>query len=182
LHPQTVRKALHLLTKHRFLLAETRKGKTTVYRLAPVSAWRPTKYIEGSLFTVEASAPDSQESPTKPVGRHPSEKDIGEGSPSEETPTKATQPRITHHLPSSEQEAIGQAEALGIPADFARQEFNRMEAVGWLDGCRRPVVSWPHYLKLRAESHGFRRAVMKRSTAPPRDFKETDYHQRVEDF
>src|ERR1035437_1745527 len=52
-------------------------------------------------------------------------------------------------LPRNEVDAVEAAKLAAIPEEFARAEFNRMEAVNWLDGCQRPVRSWPHYLKKR---------------------------------
>jgi hypothetical protein len=93
-------------------------------------------------------------------------------------------------LPASEDEAIQAAQILEIPAEFARQEFNRMVSVGWLDGCKRPVRSWPHYLKqrwlaARTEPAGRRAAVRtsgKRGPSPPRQFSPGDYQQTTTSF
>ncbi len=56
---------------------------------------------------------------------------------------------IERGLPRSEEEAVAAAALSGVPENFARIEFDRMQAVGWLDGTHRPVRSWSHYIKMR---------------------------------
>jgi hypothetical protein len=120
----------------------------------------------------------------------PSETDKAKGYPVEGNPNKKNYTHSAVRLPISEPEAIIEAESLGIPAEFARREFNRMISVGWLDGCKRPVLSWPHYLKQRwsneqRERLGRRvggRASAKRSAAPPRQFPADGYKQPLENF
>lgn len=51
------------------------------------------------------------------------------------------------NIPATEAEAVEAARLAGIPEEFARAAFNRMEAVAWVDGAQRAVRSWSHYLK-----------------------------------
>src|SRR5436190_18407312 len=87
LHPQTVRKALQLLVRHRFLLCQQRKGRTTHYRLAPASEWRPRFFIDDPA-EINPAASNSQSSATNPIQGHPSEKHVVEGNPSEGIPSQ----------------------------------------------------------------------------------------------
>ena len=65
--------------------------------------------------------------------------------------------------------------------------INRMVGVGWIDGCQRPVKSWPHYVKQRwskeqserTERRAPGRAPAKRPMQPPRKFNPADYDQPV---
>jgi len=41
IHPQTARDALRYLTEQGFLTREKRPGRTTIYRLTPLSSWPP---------------------------------------------------------------------------------------------------------------------------------------------
>lgn len=61
-------------------------------------------------------------------------------------------------LPRDEDEAVQVARLLAIPDDFARTEFNRLDAVGFIDGCQRPVRKWASYLKQRWASEQSARA------------------------
>lgn len=187
LHPQTVRKSLELLTAHGMLQAEIRPGKTTLYRLNPTSMWRPTTRIDVNVSDINTTPSISQGGPINGIQGQSCETDTGEGIPREGSPGKKLQTHIEHHLPSSEDEAVKETHALGIPADFARQEFNRMVAVGWLDGCQRPVRSWQHYIKQRwsreqrerVEPRASGGKSPKRPPAPPRHFSSSDYNQPV---
>ena len=95
----------------------------------------------------------------------------------------------TRGLPRNEAEAVEAARVAGIPEDFGRTEFNRMEAVNWLDGCQRPVRSWPHYIKQRWSKEQSERAERKAqatarpgrhgSFVPPRKFDSANYKQSV---
>ena len=95
-------------------------------------------------------------------------------------------------LPCNESEAVEAAKIAGVPEEFARNEFNRMEAVNWLDGCQRPVHSWPHYIKQRwskeqsERAEGRTRSVVRSGRAgavvPPRKFDPANYQQPMEKF
>lgn len=52
-------------------------------------------------------------------------------------------------IPFDEDEAITSASQFGVPADFALRVFRQMRSVGWLDGCRRPINSWPDHIQQR---------------------------------
>ena len=190
LHPQTVRKALRLLTAHRLLLNEPRHGTTTIYRLTPASAWRPPTRIDGNPSETDTPVSVSQGSPVMRIQGQPSETNADEGNPLGGNPGKELQTNLVHHVPSSEVEAVKEACALGVPADFARQEFNRMVSVAWLDGCKRWVKSWPHYIKQRwsreqserGDNRTTGRTSAKRAPQPPRQFHAGDYHQSVKNF
>ncbi len=90
-------------------------------------------------------------------------------------------------IPHSLEDAVKVARQLGIEEEFTSKEFNRMVSVGWLDGCRRAVISWSHYLKQRwskeQSERGERRATgprsAKRPPSPPRRFSSSDYDQPV---
>lgn len=195
LHPQTVRNALQLLVKHRLLLCEKRRGRTTHYRLAPPSEWRPRFFIDDTAET-NPSPSDSQSSPTNLIHGHPSEKDVVEGNPSEGIPSKVdpqntnqTHRAITVNLPGSVEEAIAIARKLGIDESFAKQEFHSKKAVGWKDGYSNPIVSWPDHLlarwpqeqRKRRERRSTRRPASNRPT-PSRGFTEANYKQSIQDF
>jgi hypothetical protein len=100
--------------------------------------------------------------------------------------------RTRSGLPRSESEAVEAAKVAGVPEDFAHNEFNRMEAVNWVDGCQRQVRSWPHYIKQRWSREQSERAERQtRATArparngsyiPPRKFAAASYQQPVEKF
>ena len=63
-----------------------------------------------------------------------------------------------------------------------------MESVGWLDGCRRPVVSWRHYLRQRWLSEQSQREQPRamprgrrdtRPPVPPRHSSPADFQQDI---
>lgn len=61
-------------------------------------------------------------------------------------------PRVTpkdSHMPSTEAEAVDQADMEGVPAKFAKKVFNDLEATVWQDGANRPITSWRRYIKNR---------------------------------
>ena len=90
------------------------------------------------------------------------------------------------NIPATEAEALEAARVAGIPEDFAKQEFNRMEAVAWVDGAQRAVRSWSHYLKARwsreqserAERPG--RATRHAGQAPKRTPAQARYEMQKE--
>lgn len=192
LHPQTVRKALQRLVRHRLLLCQQRKGRTTHYRLAPLSEWRPPFFIDqGSETNPRVS--DSQPSATNQMEDHPSEKNVAEGNPFEVNPPKGN-PKQTHGdvhtgIPASLQEAVAIALQLGIDESFAKQEFHNKKAVGWKDGYGNPIVSWTDHLQARWPYEQRKRA--ERCTArrpsgnrpgPSRQFNSADYKQSLKEF
>jgi DNA-binding transcriptional ArsR family regulator len=188
LHPQTVRQALRVLVQHRLITREPRPGTTPLYRLTPAAQWQPPTNINGNPSESDAPPPVSESTPTKQIKGHPSEKDAVEGNPVEGDPKKKkTHTPCTPGIPCNEIEAVEQAKFVGVPADFASQEFNRMVSIGWLDGCKRQVRSWPHYIKQRwskeqnerTERRATSRGPAKRPPAPPRRFSSGDYNQPV---
>jgi cell division protein FtsB len=150
LHPQTVRKALRTLTEHRLLEREVRHGETTVYRVTPLLTWQPPNRIDEKPAETDTPVSVSESTPAKPIPGHPCETNAVKGAPLEGNPEKERiHTQRADNLPSSENEAVKTAKLESIPEDFARAEYNRMEAVGWIDGCQRPIRSWTHYLKKR---------------------------------
>lgn len=53
------------------------------------------------------------------------------------------------HLPTTEAEAVDQADMEGVPAKFAKKVFNDLEATVWQDGANRPITNWRRYIKNR---------------------------------
>ena len=103
-----------------------------------------------------------------------------------DTYTHTTLEPVCLCLPATEAEAVEAGKQLGIPEDFARNEFNRRAAVGWVNGAGNPIKSWPHYLKQRwsdeqrqraqhAARPGGGRAAFSRPSAPLRQFTPADY-------
>jgi hypothetical protein len=192
LHPQTVRHALRVLVSHRLLRRVDRPGQTAVYTITPASAWQPPERISDP-YEKDTPPSDSQATPTQRIQGHPYETDGAEGNPIEGNPLKAiTHTPRTTGIPRNESEAIEAATGAGVPEDFARTEFNRMEAVNWVDGCQRQVRSWPHYIKQRWSKEQSERAERQTRAAarpgrnsgfvPPRQFDPTNYQQPVEKF
>jgi len=150
LHPQTVRRALRTLTEHRLLEREVRHGETTVYRVTPLLTWQPPNRIDEKPAETDTPVSVSESTPAKPIPGHPCETNAVKGTPLEGNPEKERiHTQRADNLPSSENEAVEAAKQESIPEDFARAEYNRMVAVGWIDGCQRPIRSWAHYLKKR---------------------------------
>ncbi len=191
-HPQTARRAVQLLTKHGLITREPRPGTTPIYRLTPASQWHPPTHISGNPSTSDTPPKPRQATPAKPMQGHPSESDGVEGNPLGGNPlggnpetTNTT--RAARGVPRSESEALEVAKLLGIPEDFARTEFDRMEGVGWLDGCQRRVQSWSHYLKQRWSKEQSERTERRatgrapgrpqRPADPPRQFANANYNQ-----
>jgi DNA-binding transcriptional ArsR family regulator len=91
LHPQTVRKALRLLTTHRLVSRELRCGQTTIYRLTPASAWRPPTRIDSNQPETDTPPSILQGSPANKIEGTPYETDTAKGNPSEDNPVKEIQ-------------------------------------------------------------------------------------------
>lgn len=93
-------------------------------------------------------------------------------------------------IPQTLEEAIHAAKQLGIPEDFARQEYHAKKAVGWKDGYKNPIVSWPDHLQVRwlieqrkrVERQARVRARGKRPPSPQRQFNAGDYNQSLKEF
>ena len=150
LHPQTVRQALRVLVRQQFITRQLRPGRTPIYRLTPASQWQPPTEITDNPSESDTPPSVSDATTTKRIQDYPYERNGDEGNPIEGNPTKEK----THiprqgGLPRSEAEAVEQAKLAGVPPEFAISEFNRMEGVGWIDGCQRQVRSWRHYLAQR---------------------------------
>jgi hypothetical protein len=88
LHPQTVRKALRLLTRHHLVSREFRCGQTTVYRLTPASAWQPPTHIDGDPGETDTKASVSAGGLPKGIQVKPSETEVAKGNPIEGYPKK----------------------------------------------------------------------------------------------
>ena len=152
LHQKTVREALHALVGYRLITRETRPGSTPFYRLTPASQWQPKQTPPHPSQTDTPGSFWEGGAPKRSQG-YPSQKEPGEGNPIEGNPMKVcTHKDRSNGIPITEEEAIGQGNRAGVPTAFSIQEFNRMEAVGWVDGCHRPIKSWAHYLKQRWNS------------------------------
>lgn len=188
IHPKTVRDALRVLVVHRLITREPRPGKTPLYRLTPAAQWHPPTRITGHPPQSDTPVSNWEPTPPKRIQGYPSHLNGAEGNPIEGHPRKEalhTQP--ARGLPKSESEALEAAKLAGIPGDFAREQFNRMEAVNWLDGCQRPVRSWPHYLRQRWSKEQSERAERTaRAAARPgrngfvpqrNDFQNSNYDQ-----
>jgi len=52
-------------------------------------------------------------------------------------------------IPRSPEEAAKWAAVVGVPAQFARDIWEQMEAVGWIDGMKRPIQSFARYVARR---------------------------------
>jgi hypothetical protein len=195
LHPQTVRRALGVLVKHRLIRREGRPGQTAVYRLTQASEWQPPTHIIGHPYEKDTPPSVSQDTPPKRMQGYPSEKDGAEGNPVEgDPPKKQTQATsaLSLGLPRNEDEAIEQARLVGVPPEFARVEFCRLESVGWVNGAGNPVRKWVPHLRKRWADDQSQRAERKAHAAarpgrasgyvPPRKFDSTNYQQPVEEF
>jgi hypothetical protein len=183
LHPQTVRQALHFLVKQGLLIRQERPGRTTLYRITPLSAWCPPSSIADNPCTTNPHPSHVEGRTLESIQGQSSETDKDEVTPSEGDQNKDLVKHAEHQLPTSEIEALKAAMTIGVPAEFARSEYDRMEAIGWLDGCRRPIKSWLHYLKQRWSKEQRDRGVPSRkhpkSQSPPRHFRSSDYQQSI---
>ncbi len=193
LHPQTVRRALGVLVKHRLIRREDRPGKTAVYRLTPASEWQPPTHITDHPYEKDTPPSVSQDTPPKRIQGYPSEKDGAEGNPSEGNPTKEeTRTPRTPGIPCNEVEAVEQANLAGVPPEFARVEFCRLDSVGWVNGAGNPVRKWVSHLRKRWADDQSQRTERKAQAAarpgrhgtfvPPRKFDSANYQQPVEKF
>jgi hypothetical protein len=96
----------------------------------------------------------------------------------------------TQKLPFDEQEAVNQAVIAGVPTEFARTEYLRLESTGWLNGAGNAVRNWPAHIRKRwsddqnqrAERRNSGRTTSKRPPGPPRHFNQSDYNQPSKDF
>lgn len=168
LDPKTVRKALRTLVCHKLINKKERPSNTTEYTLTPAAHWQPPLHISGQPSQTANPPVKWEGNPPKPQEGIPSQTTPDEGNPIEGNPTKEDYTQRPAALPRSEQEAIAQADFVGVPADFARIEFNRMEGVGWIDGCQRQVRSWRHYLAQRwSKEQSERTERPSRRPAPP---------------
>jgi len=112
-----------------------------------------------------ASGPTSQEiSDQQPQTSSAPIEEENQGRESDKGGTHTTASRAPL-IPSSEEEAVKSAALDGVPADFARAAFNRLEGVGWKDGCGRAVRNWRAYLKARWAREQAERA--ERAARPP---------------
>lgn len=195
LHPQTVRRALRVLVQHRLITREPRSGTTPIYRLTPASQWQPPLNINGTPSASDTPTSDSESTPAKRIQSHPSETDGVKGNPSEGNPVKEN-----IHIPSTstlgvscnEAEAVEQAKLVGVPLEFARTEFLRLESVGWVNGAGNPVRKWVSHIRKRWADDQRQRAERKTYTAarpgrhggfvPTRTFGSSNYEQPVENF
>ena len=193
LHPKTVRRTLRVLVKHRLICREDRPGQTAVYRLTPASEWQPPTRITDAPCQTDTPPSDGEDTPAKQIQSHPCQTDGAEGNPLEGNPKKEeTHTPRARAIPANESEAVEAAKIAGVPEDFARTEFNRMEAVNWVDGCQRQVRSWLHYIKQRWSKEQSERAERQTRAAtrpgrnggyvPPRKFDSANYQQPVEKF
>jgi DNA-binding transcriptional ArsR family regulator len=193
LHPQTVRRALHVLVQHRLITRESRPGTTPIYRLTPASQWQPSLNINGNPSESNPPASVLESTPPKRIEGNPTEKDRDEGNPSEGDPVKERiQIPCIPDIPCNEKEAVKQAELVGVPPEFARTEFLRLESTDWVNGAGNPVRKWLPHLRKRWADDQSQRAERKIRAAvrpgrhggfvPPRTFESVNYQQSVEDF
>jgi hypothetical protein len=66
-------------------------------------------------------------------------------------------------MPSTESEAVMQADMENVPAKFAKEVFNHLEATEWADGAGRPITNWRRYIKNRWEKRSNQAPPPKRS-------------------
>lgn len=84
----------------------------------------------------------------------PSSASISQGNPISEAEAEAevhkggATPKDSR-MPSTEIQAVHQADMVGVPQKFAKQVFNDMEATVWQDGAGRPITNWSIYIKAR---------------------------------
>ncbi len=134
----------------------------------------PDRQLSSGLERQEISVPNSKENQ--------------QGRESDEI--KHTHRNASRCLPVSLDEAVAVARQLGIEEEFARQEYHAKKAVGWRDGYRNPITSWPDHLQARwpheqrkrAERRDFVRTSGKRGPSPPRQFDRADYQQPTTNF
>lgn len=129
------------------------------------------------------SSPDQQMSSVPIIEENQSLRESREQEHTHDTVPKGT--------PSSPEEAISVATQLGIPEDFAREEYHSKRAIGWKDGYGNRIVSWPDHLQARWSIAQRKQSAPRRSPgprpanrppAPPRHFNTDDYNQPKEGF
>lgn len=189
LHHQTVREALRVLVKHRLVSREPRPGTTPIYRITPAAAWHPLTRITGHPSESDTPPSVSEDTPTKRRQGHPYETKEGEGNPLEGDPKKeGIHTYQAPGLPRSEQEAVEQAQLVGVPPEFARVEFCRIESTGGVNGAGITVRKWTAHIRKRWADHQSQQAERRatgrpsRPTSPPRQFEAANYSQPVESF
>jgi len=193
LDPKTVRKALRTLVSHKLIHRKERPSETTLYTLAQASDWQPPTHISGQPHQ-SANPPAKWEGiPTNPHGGQPYQRTPAEGNPSEDNPMKKeTCTTRTPGIPRSEDEAVEQGKIAGVPPEFARVEFCRLDSVGWVNGAGNPVRKWVTHLRKRWADDQSQRAERQTRAAtrpgrssgfvPPRNFGSANYQQPVEKF
>ena len=193
LHPQTVRKALRFLVKNGFITREHRPGTTPYYRLTPHWRWTPQPNDGGNPAVCATTLSHSVAPHAKAGQGHPCETDGAEGTPLEDDPKKKNiHSGRAIEIPRSEVEAIEQAGQVGIPQEFARNEYLRLESIGWRNGSGNSIRKWvPHVRKRWADDqnqHPRRnpqagiRPNRPSVFVPKRTFSSADYQQPVEKF
>lgn len=189
LHAATVRKAIQSLIRLGLLARQLRPGWTCLYALQPPSRWKQPPTFLGTHSKTDVPHKPRQAPPAKRMQGNPSESGTAEGNPPEGDPSKVEHIQApgpsqnAHCLPLTETEAVAAAGMVGVPGEFALQEWLRMRSVDWRDGCQRQVKSWPHYVRMRWTSEQSRRAerAMPRFSrsggppTPPRNFGPTDH-------
>ena len=153
IHEQTARMALTVLVDRCLLAKESRPGKTAFYRINPRSSWKPARRIKLHPYENDTPLPNSYPTPTKPIQGYPYEKNTHEGNPLEGNPLEGYPPKNTppptSGLPCGEEDAIARADAVGVPAEFARHEFLAKSAEGWRSGYGNPITLWENHIRVR---------------------------------
>jgi hypothetical protein len=128
-----------------------------------------------------SSCPERQDSSTPSNEKRITEREIN---------TDAAAPRVSS-LPTNEAEAVAQADMAGVPADFAINEFHRLESTGWINGAGNKVCNWHSHIRKRWNDDQNRRAERRagnrntqtrRADIPSRNFADADYQQPVENL
>lgn len=90
-------------------------------------------------------------------------------------------------MPTTEDEAVRMAEAVGVPADFAREQFNAKRGQNWRAGNGNPITDWQSEIKAHYSSHQRQRTTTPRRNgtasavfAIERQLKEA--RERLKDF
>lgn len=140
---RTAHDYLQELQKHGLVEPERRGlGKSNRYHFLD-NAWMRSGSDTQSLAAPEPQEPTVPEpqNSSGPVHKENQKKRIKGYTSSRTAPEPS--------LPTTEAEAVDWAAPCGVPPDLARQEFSRLVAVDWLDGCGRPVRRWREYIKSR---------------------------------
>ena len=193
LHPQTIRKALRFLVKHGLISRETRPGMTPFYRLTPMWQWCPPSKIGGNPSDSDTPPSISAATPAKEMQGRPCETNIAEGNPVQGNPKKENiHNNRASEIPCNEVEAVEQAKEAGVPPEFARVEYLRLDSVGWVNGVGNPVRKWLPHLRKRwtdEQNQQSRRASQNGARpgrsggfVPPRKFDSSNYKQQIDTF